>query len=139
MTLSFEDITYLLLYFPVDSTFMISDIRECEWSQKCFTAIQEDVNGKHRLIAEYDGKPYSAIIIQCASRRENLSATLNYVCELKAVKKFPVEKILPEVPRFVSDKRSRFRPVKVMMGFTSMLVNLSLIFSSCQLIIDYFY
>jgi hypothetical protein len=117
MTLSFEDVTHLLLYFPVDSTFTISDIRECQWTRNCFIAIQEDVNGKHRLTAEYDGKPYSAIVIQCSAGREYLSSTLSYVCDLKAVKKFPIEKIVPLVPRFASDKRNRFLPVKVMIHF----------------------
>jgi len=106
MELQSKDIGFLVLYFPIDATFSISSTFDLTWSEETFQALHQNIEtGKVRVQAEYDGKPYSAIIIQCARLKEHLNKGFNYVVRLKAEKNFPIEKILPMIPRFVSGNK----------------------------------
>jgi hypothetical protein len=118
MELSFEDIGFLLLYFPSDCTFSISPVSETSWSQDIYSSLLlQKANFKVRIQAEYDGLPYSAIIIQCAKVLDDLTSVLNYVIRLKAEKKLTIENILPKISRFVSGSKRNFLPaLKVSMG-----------------------
>jgi hypothetical protein len=116
----FEDILAFLVYFPIDSTFAVCPLEDVSsWSQSSYAALKNNPFAKTRVEAEFDGKPYSSIIVQCGTSSLCLQAAMEYVIRVKKEKQFSIEKILQLIPsRFVAtNKRPQFPLVKVCASF----------------------
>ena len=113
--LNFDEVTHLLVYFPLDTSFFVCPVQETGWNIQAYEFILENPTGKVRIPVKFEDEEYSAIIVQCSSDREHLDSTLNHVCNLKSLKLFHVETILStaSIPRFVTGKRIRYPCIKV--------------------------
>jgi hypothetical protein len=112
----YEDVTHLLLYFPVDTTFLIYSKEDIvNWSEEIYSKLHDSSSAKVKVDTEYDAKVYSAVVVQCGRQMDVLKQTMEYVIRLKSQKKYAIEKILAMVPRLVTgDQRVRYASIKVL-------------------------
>ena len=105
-----------LLYFPSDSTFAICSIEDIStWSYDVYISLVEKPLSKTRVEAEFDGRPYSAIIVQCASTSLDLETALDYAVRAKNEKNINIERLLQLLPSRFSNQKKRpmFPTIKV--------------------------
>jgi hypothetical protein len=112
MVLQYLDIKFLLLYFPTDSAFEISPIEETSWTSDTYNETSDCPTSKIRLTAKYEGKMYSAILVQCGASIDQLLATMNYLVRLKQEKKTSIENILQFsfIPRVYGVEKRTHKP-----------------------------
>jgi hypothetical protein len=110
--LSFKDVKFLLVYLPVDSSFLISSVEDTSWNEECYDKIV--LKNKVKVQIDYDDQQYGAVVMQCACISNHLEGTQAYLFKVKNEKHLPVERLLPLIPRFTDGrKRPAFTPLKV--------------------------
>ena len=56
MSLTYKDIQFLLLYFSVDKSFLVTDVFNTSWNEDHFLELSQ--RKKVRITAEYDDSEY---------------------------------------------------------------------------------
>jgi hypothetical protein len=111
LILPYEEIQFLLVYIPKDSSFLITAVGDTSWSMEGYNALL--LKKKLRLETDYDDSKYTSICCQCAKLSDHLDKAQKYMHKVKQEKKLPVEKMLELVPRFSEGKRFPYLSLKV--------------------------
>ena len=109
--INFEQINYILLYFPSDSSFLIYHKHDTIWSEEFYNKLSK--NRKVLMETDYEETSYTSIIVQCAVEENHLKCAQDFCEKVKREKKWSIDHILQNVPRFAPARRSVFPSLKV--------------------------
>jgi hypothetical protein len=113
MSLSYQEISHILVYFTLDATFEIIKVSQSSWNMSNYDALIEDDLAHVRIHALFNKESYSAIIVQCSDHENKLEAARRYAADAMHRKNKSVGSILALIPRFTSGKRCSLPPIKV--------------------------
>jgi hypothetical protein len=112
MTIPYQSIKSILLYFPSDKTFDIRNVSDTSFSEVSY---DELVSGRMvKIAAEYDCVSTRGVIVQVAELQQHLRPFMEECVFLKT-KGFSLERIfsLSYIPRFNKGARPRIPNRKV--------------------------
>jgi hypothetical protein len=73
-SLPFEDVNFLLVYLPVDKSFLITHIDDAAWTEHEY-GLLGILQKKVKLKVDYDESSFEGIVMQCAKEAEHLDGT----------------------------------------------------------------
>lgn len=112
--IAFEDINFILIYFPRDKQFVVYEIGEImSWCLGVYESLLLGSNKKVFVDTTYDGVNEKAVVVQVGRTEEDLDAALAYVRLAKQRKRVPIETLLKQVDRFRPTGRQHFPPIEV--------------------------